>query len=214
MKIGAIGDVHAEDGALAAALAVLAHERADVILAVGDIVDGPGDVDRCVALLVEAGALAVRGNHDRWLVEDKHRALGTQPGDLSAATRAFLAALPSTRTLATPRGALVLCHGVGDDDMARLHADTAPDDLLHGADELDALLADPDVAVVVGGHTHRRLVRRLARPDGAPALLWLNPGTLKRDDDPCFALFDLERGVARFWDLLDGRPVFASEGAL
>ena len=71
MKLGLIGDVHAEDDALAQALAHFREERVDHVLCVGDIADGQGDLERCVALLEEVKALTVRGNHDRWLLGGK-----------------------------------------------------------------------------------------------------------------------------------------------
>ncbi|MDX6568798.1 MAG: hypothetical protein QOH15_1376, partial [Gaiellales bacterium] len=40
---------------------------------VGDIADGPGDIDACVSLLTEHDVLTVRGNHDRWLLTDAMR---------------------------------------------------------------------------------------------------------------------------------------------
>src|SRR3954471_21755332 len=68
-RFAAIGDVHVEDVRLAAVLTHVQEQNVDAILSVGDIVDGPGDVDRTVALLRKHGVYAVRGNHDRWLVE-------------------------------------------------------------------------------------------------------------------------------------------------
>ena len=60
-----------------------------------------------------------------------------------------------------------------------------------------------------GRQADRFFVRRF------PAFVWINAGTLKRDDDPCFALIDLDRGevhqfvldedltVTRRWVALD-----------
>ncbi len=100
-RVGVVGDVHACDDRLARLLDHLREvERVDAIWCVGDIVNGPGDPDRCAALLVSAGAVTVRGNHDRWLVDgvsvipDAHR-----PEDLTPATHAFLAALPPSADL-------------------------------------------------------------------------------------------------------------------
>jgi predicted phosphodiesterase len=208
LKIGAIGDVHAEDELLALALVTLRAEGATTILCVGDIVDGLGDVDRCVALLAEAGALAVRGNHDRWLVEKKMRDIPTwtQPESITAASHAWLAALPAIRTVPTPLGALMLCHGVGDDDMTRVTPDVS-DWILDGIESFDEIKRDERIAVVVCGHTHERMVRSFRRAPAGGRLLWLNPGTLKRTNEPGFALFDLERDIAQFFDVDQERGV-------
>ena len=42
-KVGILGDVHCEDAALGAARALFAERGASRVLAVGDLVDGPGD---------------------------------------------------------------------------------------------------------------------------------------------------------------------------
>ena len=60
-KIGLIGDVHARDDRLAAALEVLTDLDLDAILCTGDIMDGPGCPDRCIDLLKAHGVSTVRG---------------------------------------------------------------------------------------------------------------------------------------------------------
>ena len=110
MKLGLVGDIHAEDERLAAALEIFRRERADQVLFVGDVVDGEGDVDRCCALLAASNALGVRGNHDRWLVEDRMRTLphAHHKDALAPRSLALLSALPATRDIPTPRGLLLL----------------------------------------------------------------------------------------------------------
>ena len=46
-RFAIIGDIHAEDEALARALAFSRAQGVDAILAVGDIVDGHGDAGAC-----------------------------------------------------------------------------------------------------------------------------------------------------------------------
>lgn len=145
MKLGVLGDVHAEDLCLAAALAFMRGLSVDAILCVGDIVDGAGD-------------------------------------------------LPATRSIETPRGKLLLCHGLALNDMRRL----GPQDdgyELECNDELQGLLASKEFAFVVGGHTHQRMVRRFG------AVTVLNAGTLKRRNDPCFCVLDLAANQADFYDI-------------
>jgi putative phosphoesterase len=195
-RVGVIGDIHCEELALAVALDHILDASVDQVLAVGDIVDGPGDVNRCCARLAEAGVTAVRGNHDRWLLEGASRDL---PGATSLAaveprTLAFLRALPATRTLESVAGSVLLCHGLGTSDMAGLR----PDDegyALENNDALNALLRQGAHAFVVNGHTHRRMVRRVS------TLTVINAGTLHRDDDPCFCIVDFERERVEFFDI-------------
>ena len=196
MRLGLVGDIHAEDERLAAALAVFRAEGADRTLFVGDVVDGLGDVDRCCGLLAAAGALGVRGNHDRWMLAGRVRDLprAHRLEDLAAQTVAFLEALPPVRELDTPLGLLLLCHGVGEDDMQRLR----PDDdgyALASNDALTALIDAGRHALVVGGHTHERMVRRFG------GLVFVNAGTLARDATPCCAVLDLADRRVRFYDL-------------
>ncbi|MBK9030599.1 MAG: metallophosphoesterase family protein [Myxococcales bacterium] len=178
-----IGDVHAETTRLGHLLARARATAPDAILCVGDIVDGAEDAAACVAQLAEHGVVTVRGNHERWYLDD--RALATPP--LPAAEHAWLAALPATRHLDTVAGPLLLCHGVGADDMQRLR----PDDegyALASNFALEELVADGVYRWFVGGHTHEPMVRRFG------ALTVLNPGTLCRDNAPGALEVDLGRG--------------------
>ena len=174
-RFGLVGDVHAEDHFLAAALDHFERERVDGILCVGDIADGRGNVDRCVALLEQHRVVTVRGNHDRWLLHGEPpfgrtgwRAMNDFPGatlfeHVAPRSRAWLGALPPSCRVEAVGGPLLVCHGFADDDMIFL------DDVLIGATEkkrrsvqgrLQRLIPD-DIAIVVAGHTHRRGVRRI-----------------------------------------------------
>lgn len=199
-RFAAIGDLHGEDVRLEFVLTWLSGQGIDTLLSVGDLVDGAGSLDRCCTLLTAHDALVVRGNHDRWLLEEP---FAHEPGFLTRDTLLFLRALPVTRRLPTLRGDLMLCHGVGDNDMVRLHPQ-GQETSRAATQALDILLADPDLRLVVGGHTHRRMVRSFARPD-APPLLFINPGTLHRGYPASFAVVDLERGRVEFHEVL-GEP--------
>jgi putative phosphoesterase len=193
-RIGAIGDIHAEDQALARVLEALAGLAVDRILAVGDIVDGPGDSARCCRLLAQAGVDVVRGNHDRWALKDQLRNLPGALAALDPEQRRYLDSLPATRDYQTVAGPLLLCHGLGTDDMCRL----TEDDFgyaLETNDPLQDLLASQQYSFVVNGHTHRRMVRRFAR------LTVINAGTLFRENDPCFAVVDFAAGRVEFHDV-------------
>ncbi len=198
MKLGVIGDIHAEDRRLESAIAFMRTLAVDQILSVGDIVDGAGDVDRCCALLADSRVICVRGNHDRWLLEGTMRNLPEAhiSANLAPASLAFLSALPTTRRLETSLGTLLLCHGVNENDMRQL----GPRDdgyELECNDELQALLRSNEFAFVVGGHTHHRMVRRFG------SMTVVNAGTLKRDNEPCFGILDFAANQAEFYDIAD-----------
>lgn len=204
--VGAIGDVHCEADALEAALSHLEALGAERVLCVGDIVDGTGDPDRCCELLRKAGALTVSGNHERWLFEGKMRDLpdATLLDSLDAASRDYLRQLPKTLELETAAGLALLCHGLGEHDMASL----GPDDrgyAIENNDELQSLVDLGRHAFVINGHTHKRMVRRVG------TLTVINAGTLHRDNNPCFAFVDFEHERTAFFELRPGDGIVSAE---
>jgi predicted phosphodiesterase len=68
-------------------------------------------------------------------------------------------------------------------------------------DRLHEILADERFALVIGGHTHRRMVRRFARRRG-PSVTIVNAGTLCADAEPCALVLDLERREVEVHDVL------------
>jgi predicted phosphodiesterase len=203
--LGAIGDVHAEEDLLQAALGHLRARGAERILVVGDIVDGLGDVEVCCRLLDAPDVRAVRGNHERWFLAGEMRDLpdATPPSTLSAATERWLASLPATQRLATVAGDLLLCHGLGEQDMARVK----PWDEGYALEfnfDLHALQKDPTLKLVVNGHTHLRMVRRLG------PLVIINAGTLHRRQGPGFLWIDLEARQVEMYDLASTPPFQAA----
>jgi predicted phosphodiesterase len=198
-RIGLIGDIHAEHETLALALRVLADTGADQVLAVGDIVDGRGSVDRCCELLAEAGALTVRGNHERWFLANTMRELpdATLAANVGVEARRFLASLPATMRLAVPAGEVLLCHGLGEDDMSSVALDASGLSTRYNP-PLEALIDEERPIWVLNGHTHRRGVWSYRR------LTVINAGTLYREHQPCFGLVDLAGGEVTFFDVLAG----------
>jgi putative phosphoesterase len=193
-RVGLIGDLHAEDEALAFVVAELGQLGAETLLQVGDIADGPGDVTRTVELLIEHGVLAVRGNHDRWQLADQLRALPhTQPlAALAPSVVRYLSELPTTREFHSPRGHVLLCHGLGHNDMVGVKPDHEGYDIAMNQ-ELQQLIAERHFSFVLNGHTHRPMLRTFG------ALSVINAGTLLRENERCFTLLDFERGeLVRF----------------
>lgn len=197
VRVGIVGDVHAEDEALELVLDELTRRGVDALLCVGDVVDGPGDVNRCCALLEERGVRTVIGNHDRWLLANERRDIhgATAPKLVNARSRAFLDALPSTRRFVTPFGNLELCHGIGDDDMACVK----PDHLRHDLERNDALkraLASLRYDWMVNGHTHQAMVRRVRH------LTIINAGTLHRNYERRACLLDFDAKNVTLFEVL------------
>lgn len=188
-RVGLIGDLHAEHEALELVLTQLRKLGAETLLQVGDIADGPGDLSRTVALLLEHQVLAVRGNHDRWLLGNQMRDLPytTQLADAPADVVAYLGALPVTREFRSPRGHVLLCHGLGTNDMAGVKPDHEGYDISSNTD-LQRLISERRYRFVLNGHTHRAMLRTFG------PLSIVNAGTLLRDYERSFSFVDFERG--------------------
>lgn len=205
VRVGVLGDIHAEDVRLESALELFARSCVDAVLCVGDVVDGHGDVEHTIELLEQEDVLTVAGNHDRWALSGTLRSLPDATRELSSRSRAFLCRLPATVELTTPLGRGLLCHGIGDDDMAELK----PEDrgyALQSNTPLQAILHS-DLRLMIGGHTHRRMVRRLG------TLIVVNAGTLTGDDGGCLVL-DLDARAAAFHAFEGTRPGAGVEVAL
>lgn len=197
-RVGAIGDIHAEDRALEKILGFLQTQGVERIVAVGDIASGTGSTLRCCRLLQQHGVEAVRGNHDRWLLADAKRQ--HRVGEEADEVRRYVETLPTTRSFDTPAGSLLLCHGLGEDDMNRL----TPDDYgyaLQVNDELQQLLASKEHRFVISGHSHRRMVKDFG------GVTVINVGTLLRDHDPCFATIDFVSREVVFFDVGEGLTI-------
>jgi len=203
-RVGVIGDVHCEDEKLGIALRHLASLHVDATLAVGDIVDGEGDVNRACDLLAEKGVLAVMGNHDRWCLEGRIRDLpGATPlSDLNGSARAWLQNLPKTRSFQTPGGSLLLCHGMADDDMNRVYPDTEGYELESNL-ALANVLKAKQYRFVINGHTHQRMVRRIQR------LVSINGGSLCSQDRPVCSVVDYDENSVQFFALNTNDVVLA-----
>lgn len=153
MKLAIIGDVHAELEGLKAVIRIARSACVEHTLCVGDICHGSVDIEPCVDVLRQEGVQCVSGNHDRWALEasgqEKHLVL-------SDGSRQFLEGLPKTLEIDTRDGLLMLCHGLGSNDMGKL----AEDDFkfpytLENNPDLQAILAANRFRFVVGGHTHK-----------------------------------------------------------
>jgi predicted phosphodiesterase len=209
-RLGLIGDVHAEDSLLAAALTFLEGQSLDLIACTGDLADGPGSVPRCCELLRRKGVVVVAGNHDRWLLNNRMRQLpdATARGRLDGKTRQYLSQRPKTVEVPTIHGMALLCHGLGEDDMATLH----PDDYGYAIEQnwaLQELLRKRRYRFVLSGHSHHRMVRQIDH------LTVVNAGTLKRDHEPGFVMIDFLAGEATLLDFEpDGQVTFTVRTAL
>ena len=193
--LGVIGDVHAEDVLLENAIKFLKSQNVEKIFCVGDVVDGCGDAEKCCKILLQEEIQVVRGNHDRWLLEGEMRDLqeSTQLDSLSKSSDSFLSSLPRSYEFLTINGLALLCHGLGNNDMARL----TPYDYGYSIEvntDLQTLIKEQKYNYVFNGHTHYRMVRKFSD------LTIINAGTLKREHNPVFLLVDLAQSLVKFYN--------------
>lgn len=188
-RVGLIGDLHAEDQALELVIGQLQRLGVDVLLQVGDIADGAGDLARTIALLREHRVLAVRGNHDRWLLGNQLRELprAHRLADVAPEIVQYLGELPVTREFRSPRGHVLLCHGLGKNDMACVKPDHESYDIAVNA-ELQQLISERRYRFVLNGHTHRPMLRTFG------PLSIVNAGALHPDYERAFTWIDFDRG--------------------
>jgi predicted phosphodiesterase len=204
-RAGIIGDIHCEVVRLKRVLEHFRGAGVQALLAVGDIADGPGDLTEACSLLQAAGALVVAGNHDRWLLAGEMRDVpdATRPDTVTAEARQYLSALPKTRLLESARGSVMLCHGLGEDDMASVRPDDDCD-ALRANTAFVKLLASRRARFVINGHSHRPMLRRI---DG---LTILNAGTLHPKHRPVCSIADFDAGEVQVFDIR-GHEVTAAE---
>lgn len=194
MKIAVVSDIHGNVLALEAVLADLAVEAPDLVVNLGDCVSGPLWPEETATILRETGWQTVRGNHDRFVIEDPKEKLG--PTDLFAAERLSQASLDWLKTT-VPTIALseevFLCHGRPDDDNMYLTEKVeGPKGHMPDEAELLAALGGQSAPIVCCGHSH---IPRLIRLQATGQIL-LNPGSVGlpsySDDHP--SLHKMEAG--------------------
>lgn len=194
-KVGLIGDVHAEHVRLETAIMALLHAGADELLCTGDICDGPGDIERCVDLIEEHNIKCVRGNHDRWMLDNRVRHLKDAHvrDNLSDRTISFLSTLPTQRNIQTAAGRLLLCHGILDNDLGKVWpgSERMPPERSKG---LDKLIRHGGYQLLVNGHMHYRIVLDY------PGLTHINAGTLSPRHRPGVTLMNCDSNALEVFE--------------
>lgn len=175
-SIAVIADIHGNADALKAVLADLDARGIVTILNLGDHLSGPLAPRETADLLLSRDMLSIRGNHDRYLVEQTIAEMGASDRvaaeQLDDRHRAWLAALPAT---ATYRDRIYLCHGTPTSDVTYWMETVRADQSVGRRDpaEIEAWAAGIDLPVIVCGHTH--VPRALRLRDGR---LLVNPGSV------------------------------------
>ena len=159
LRVAVLSDTHGNAYALDAVLAALRAASPDLIVNLGDQVEGAADPARACALQAELGASEVRGNNEEKLWPGGRRSpLSRRYGAWLAAqvppeALSRLAALPLTRR----EGELLLCHGTPTSAWESLLWVWDAQGFYRSRDprQLSALVEPLLAGVVLCGHTHR-----------------------------------------------------------
>ncbi|KIG12426.1 serine/threonine protein phosphatase [Enhygromyxa salina] len=157
-RVAFISDLHANLVAVDAVLADIDQLGVDEIVCLGDIVDlGPQPCE-LLDRLHEREVRCIRGNHDTLDEHPPHHMLleietWTQ-AQLGEARLRELAELPEQLTLEIDSARVLCVHGSPRDDTDQVLASTTRDTLV-------SWIGDHEFDVMVGGHTHVQLLRRL-----------------------------------------------------
>jgi len=183
MRIAVIADIHGNLPALDAVLADIDRRQIERIVNLGDVASGPLWPRETMLRLAERPMPTVRGNHDRWVGGDDPARMGKSDrfahGDLTAAQRGALAALPAMLDIGD---GIVAFHATPADDTRYL-VETVRDGQLvrDGVAAIAARLGGVPARVALCGHSH--LPHLVQIPGGA---LIVNPGSVgcpAYDDD-------------------------------
>jgi putative phosphoesterase len=167
VRVAALSDIHGNLPGLEAVLEDVAHEDVDAIVVAGDTVSGPWPAE-VFDLVTRAGALVVRGNADRLVLERDEGHLGAWSADRLGAQRlTAVSEWPSTIELEIDGvGRLLVCHSTPASDEP-IYTQVTPEH------ELVDVLGSIDADVLLCGHTHIQYDRRLST-----GLRIVNPGSV------------------------------------
>lgn len=184
MKFAVLADIHGNCFALEAVLQDMEALSITMAVNLGDFFSGPIDAATTAALLAKRDFISIRGNHDRYLVEQERSEMG--PSDRVAFDQLnqkhldWIAALPSTRVVFDD---VFLCHGTPASDSTYWLERVEDNGAVRPA-TLDEVTKDAEgvqESLILCAHTHiPRCVRLL---DGRTIV---NPGSIgcpAYDDD-------------------------------
>jgi len=184
MRFAAIADVHGNHLALEAVLADIAAQGIADIVNLGDCFSGPLTAGRTAEMLRARNMLTVRGNHDRYLIEQSREAMHASDAaafdQLTAEDLQWLRELPAS---AVYRDETYLCHATpADDNTYWMESVTSEGHVvLKPLAEIESLAKGADFPLILCGHSH--VPRSVRLRDGR---LIVNPGSVgcpAYDDD-------------------------------
>ena len=176
MRFAAIADVHGNYLALEAVLADIQSQGVTEIVNLGDMASGPLDAKRTLDIMMGMQATCVRGNHDRYLTDDRLEDMWPSDryshGQLEAKHLDWLRALPFS---AVYRDAVYLCHATPADDNTYWLEAVTPDGVVHMAaiETIEQRAMGIEQSLILCAHSH--IPRAIKLRDGR---MIVNPGSV------------------------------------
>ncbi|HTT78170.1 MAG TPA: metallophosphoesterase family protein [Stellaceae bacterium] len=166
VRLGIVSDVHCNAAGLARAIALMGD--IDTLLCLGDSIYEYRFSNEVVRLLRERGAEVIRGNHEDCFFGPQGARARARPG-IDPELAEWLATRPHRRELHVGGKRLLLVHSTPWQPYGTY--------VYPGSGEL-ARFAEADADIVLYGHTHQQLARRIGR------VLVVNPGSAGDARDP------------------------------
>lgn len=184
MRFAVLADIHGNADAFRAVLEDMDALGLTTAVNLGDFFSGPLNAGQTAALLMERDFISIRGNHDRYLIEQDPSDMG--PSDksafdqLSAAHLAWIKELPETGMVLED---VFACHGTPRDDNTYWLERVEKDGRIRAATlaEIQAEADGIEASLILCAHTH--IPRCIRLPDGRTIV---NPGSIgcpAYDDD-------------------------------
>lgn len=175
-RFAVIADIHSNADALRAVLEDIASQDIQSIVNLGDHLSGPMAAHETAELILKNEMLSIRGNHDRWLVENKRKEMSSIDGaafdELEERHLSWLRDLPPTLRVSDE---IFACHGTPNSDTTYWMEKVSPEGevILRPRDEVTSEATGLKSSLFLCGHTH--MPRRMDLPGGS---IILNPGSV------------------------------------
>ncbi|GAA6179248.1 metallophosphoesterase family protein [Shimia sp. NS0008-38b] len=176
MKFAVLADIHGNSDALEAVLHDMEALEIETALNLGDFFSGPLNAAKTADLLMARDFVSIRGNHDRYLIEQKRADMGLSDqvafDELSPRHLEWIESLPPTRTVFDD---VFMCHGTPTSDSTYWLEHVQQDGTVRAAtlDEVKAQAVGVAEGLILCAHTH--IPRCVCLPDGRTIV---NPGSV------------------------------------
>ncbi len=199
-RFAVIADIHGNADALTAVLADIDASGVTDIVNLGDHFSGPLAAGETAGILRARPMICVRGNHDRWLSEQRPEDMSisdaTAHAQLSGEDIDWLRAQPPRMDISD---SIFACHATPKDDLTYWLKHVLDDGTVTARprQEVIRLAGDVNASLILCAHTH--IARRVDLPDGR---VILNPGSVGcpafDDDTPVYHIVETGTPTASY----------------